>query len=312
MVKRVLKGIAVNVDIGVALLLSILVGLLDIAGVASASLIDGAIILTLAALAAGMLHNRLSGESGSSKVEKQLSGWFGNEAVKLLKGVEIAQELTEARRNSDSWEFKGGTGIYNRAVTLPELAEKSRRDRRPHSVSLEILDPTDIDLCRRYDEFFAGVVTSSADTWKVNESGDGTRRQLFATILAACWYQNKCSLLEVDVRLSATMSILRWDLSPDRLIISHREPRYPALLIRTDNQYFSIWKSELHVSRRQAKRVPIELAQQAFLDDRPHVAEVRKLFNNLGIELPGEYSDDAVGQIIDMSLDQPDPYGSVH
>jgi hypothetical protein len=83
---------------------------------------NGVIVLTLAALAASMLHNRVRDETGSSQFQIQLDKWLGDEAVKVLNGAEISRELAEARRATNNWEFKGGTGAYTRAVTLPEMA----------------------------------------------------------------------------------------------------------------------------------------------------------------------------------------------
>jgi hypothetical protein len=56
--KRILWFATVNIDVVVALLLSVLFGLLDVAGAVSTQVMNGVIVLTLAALAASMLHNR--------------------------------------------------------------------------------------------------------------------------------------------------------------------------------------------------------------------------------------------------------------
>lgn len=310
--KRLLHTIAVNVDVFVALLLSVLVGVLDVAGGAPASLINGATLLVLAAIATALLHNRLSSQSSDARLEMRFARWFGDEAVTLLQGADLHQELVRMRRAAESWEFKGGTGIYNRAVTLPEIAEKSHRDRKPHSIVFEILDPMDLELCRRYEEFFATVPDRATDGNAVSilsTRGADTRCQVLATILAACWYYQKSSLLQVDIRLSAEMTILRWDLSSDRLVISTREARYPALLLKRGNPYFAIWQSELHISRSQARRLPVEAVQDSPLSDQPTVDEVRALFERLRLPLPSEFTDEDVAHLNMLAFHRADPYG---
>lgn len=117
---RILRLVAVNIDIVSALLLSVAFGIFDVVGVVSASVMNGVIVLTLAALATSMLHNRLRVGSSDASIQQELSKWFGHEPIRILRGTEITKALAEARENADYWEFRGGTGWYIRAVTLPK------------------------------------------------------------------------------------------------------------------------------------------------------------------------------------------------
>lgn len=310
--KRILWFATVNIDVVVALLLSVLFGLLDVAGAVSTQVMNGVIVLTLAALAVGMLHNRVRDESGSSNLQLQLARWLGDEAIRLLNGAEIPLALEQARNETNSWEFKGGTGTYTRAVTLREMAKKARESRNQHVIRLEVLDPEDLALCTQYANFFRGLNdlsgASPAQPSEINWTGEGTRLEILATILAACWYHKKNSLLDIHLRLSASMTILRWERTNDRLIVTHRGPRYPALIVRKGNRYFDILSSELFVSRQQARRLPMETLGEIGLGDEPTVAEARALFDQLDLPLPAEFTDEDVAELIEKALHGPDPY----
>lgn len=310
--KRILWFATVNIDVVVALLLSVLFGLLDVAGAVSTQVMNGVIVLTLAALAASMLHNRVRDETGSSRLQLQLARWLGDEAIRLLNGAEIPLALAEARNETNFWEFKGGTGTYTRAVTLGAMAKKARDSRNQHVIRLEVLDPDDLELCTQYANFFRGLNDlSGASAVKPSEmdwTGEGTRLEILATVLAACWYHKKNSLLDIHVRLSASMTILRWERTSDRLIVTHRGPRYPALMVRKGNRYFDILSSELFVSRQQARRLPMETLGQVKLSDDPTVPEARAVFDHLGLPLPPEFTDEDVAELIAKALHASDPY----
>src|SRR5262249_27477312 len=73
--------------------------------------------------------------------------------VRVLTWSEVSAALAEARRTTDRWVFRGGTGTYVRARTLPGCIAHARRARRGLMVRLEIIDPTDEQVCGRYGRF---------------------------------------------------------------------------------------------------------------------------------------------------------------
>jgi len=75
----------------------------------------------------------------------------------VLARTEVSDKLAEMRRSTDRWIFKGGTGTYIRAVSLPECVNNARRERRALLVRLEIIDPTDEDVCGTYARFRQAV-----------------------------------------------------------------------------------------------------------------------------------------------------------
>src|SRR5690606_31456699 len=70
--------------------------------------------------------------------------------VRVIGGAQVAHVLEEARRDTDRWFFKGGTGTYIRARTLPECVAAARRERRTLLFRVEILDPSNVEVCEAY------------------------------------------------------------------------------------------------------------------------------------------------------------------
>jgi len=116
-----------------------LLGVLDVLGPDS-SVINAAVLLTLALLAATLLRDR-------SSVGEALTAIA---TVRSASGPELSQAYADAWRNTDRWIFKGGTGGSLRASTLPRSVEIARQEGRPLRVQLEVVDPTDDALCDAY------------------------------------------------------------------------------------------------------------------------------------------------------------------
>lgn len=205
--------------------------------------------------------------------------------------------------------FKGGTGTFTRLVTLPECLRNARRHRRELRIYLEILDPTNFELCDNYANLYKSLAESPTDN-ELSWDGDGTRHELYATVLAACWYHKRYQLLgiEIEVGLSATFTTLRWDLSTHSIIITQRGPRFPAMIIDKEKMHYASWHTELWSSFGQCRRIPIERTKETPLSERPLTSEVRRLFQALNLELPKEYDDATVEDIIEKALYDRDPY----
>jgi hypothetical protein len=192
-------------------------------------------------------------------------------------------ELEESRRQTDQWIFKGGTGTYLRAVTLPRCIENAQRERRPLRVQIEVINPTDEEVCTAYTRFRRSLSTKpdgTGETWTL----DRTRKESFATILAACWYLQRFTFLSIDVGLSANMSTFRWDLSSRCVIMTTEDPASPSLMFEKPSPHYRSYSRELASSFSQTHRVALDRAIQ--LSDEPTMEETRGLFEALGLNLP--------------------------
>ncbi len=296
------KWLRHNADGALALLIAATVGIvavLDVVGtdVLGAGTINAAILLVLALLAATLLKDR---QSVSKALTETTTG-------RPLRGTEVHQALAEARRQTDQWIFKGGTGTYLRAVTLKECVENARRERRPLRVQLEIIDPTDEGLCKAYAQFRSSLAPGpdgTGEPWTFERA----RKEAFATILAACWYRQRFTFLTIDVGLSSIMTTFRWDVSSHSMIMTQEDSAGPALMFDRDKPYYRAYHRELMASFRQARRVLIDDASDLVLSEEPTVAETRELFSLLNIELPRSFTDRDISELVVKALRAKNPY----
>lgn len=294
---RLARWLKSNADGALALLIAVAVGLLQVLDVLQAEQVNAAILLTLALLATTLLRDRRL----AAKAYQQSS------AVKLVNGPEVGEVHAQARRDTEHWMFKGGTGTYLRAVTIKECVENARRAKRPIRMQIEIIDPTDESVCHDYAQYRSSLAPGpdrTGETWTL----DRTRKEAFATILAACWYRQRFTFLKVDVALSKVMTTFRWDLSSDWVIMTQEDPAAPAMLFEKNKPHYRAYSRELLASFEQARGVEIGRARDLELADEPSVEETRKLFTLLELDLPSSFTDRDVTDIVRRALRPKNPY----
>lgn len=314
-----------NVDALVPLLLGVVVSILSLLDVASQKAVDNAILIALAVLSFALIRERWNSEASDRTLEElrdkipliseldQLTARLnvtveGLATIKTVKGKERDHAFAEARVHTDRWMFKGGTGTYTRAVTLPRCVEESRRERRALAVWLEIIDPTDEALCEQYARYRSSLSKEpdgTGETW----TSDRTRKESFATVLAACWHKQIFQLLDISLGLSGTMSTFRFDLSASQVIITQDDPQFPAVLISRTSSLYDGYATELRMSIAQARQVPLDAAGTVQLSAVPVEREVRDLFKAIGVPLPRHYGSTDIEQIVSKAVNAKNPYG---
>ncbi|MFI6043469.1 hypothetical protein ACIA8C_17685 [Nocardia sp. NPDC051321] len=294
---RLLIWLRNNVDGVVALVLAVTVGLLTVIDVIPVDNVNAAMLLVLALLATTLLRDRHL----SAKAMRDAN------SVQLLSGPEIGHALTLARRGTEQWIFKGGTGTYIRAVTLRECVENARREQRPLRMQLEILDPTSEVLCKTYAQYRSSL-SPEADRTGELWTTERTRKEAFATVLAACWYRQRFTFLTIDVGLSTVMTTFRWDLSSSCVIVTQDNPNTPALMFERDKPHYRDFNRELVASFKQTRQVELSRSEELPLSDEPTVDQVRSLFQLLSLELPAAFTDRDVADIVRRALQPRNPY----
>lgn len=287
-----------NADAVLALLVAVVVGVLAVVEVLGADQVNAAILLVLALLAATLLQDRKSAAHALTSAS----------AVRLLGGLEVSQEHAEARRATEQWIFKGGTGTYLRAVTLKECVENARREKRLLRVQLEIIDPTDEVLCKEYAQFRSSLAPGpdgTGEEWTLTR----TRKEAFATILAACWYRQRyASFLTIEVGLSRIWTTFRWDVSSRCVVMTQEDPAAQALMFEKGKPYYDAYSRELVASFKQARQVHLDQAGELQLSDEPTIEETRELFTLLELGLPSSFSERDVTDLIRKALRAKNPY----
>jgi len=319
-------------DSGLALLLAIGVGILSFADIASPTDVSGAILLTLGLVATAALRNRAREESMDNQLHSvlqrteamltelparldELEGTVAgtrraleeSSFVRVLHGSEVGSALEEARRNTDRWAFRGGTGTFLRAVTIPECVELARRKKHTLHMQLGIIDPANEKLCTAYAQFrrsLSDKPDATGEIWTV----DRARKESYATVLAACWYQQRYTFVTIEVGLASVMTTFRWDMTPHRLIITQEDPQFPAMMLEPGKYYYEIYSRELMASLRQCRQVPMSRLDHLELSDEPTVDETRKLFTDLDLPLPRSFTDRNVAEIVSKAIQAKNPY----
>jgi hypothetical protein len=316
--------LARNVDPLLAVVIAAIVGVLEVLSDVSLSTLSGGVLLVLGVLSLAVLRDRHRDDSMERDLREELrraaelvpalAAMQGTvdrldrmlsdaTMVRVLTGPEVTQALADARRTTDRWIFRGGTGTYIRAVTLRECVASARRERRTLQIHLEIIDPTDQRVCQSYVSFRHSLAID-ASAWTVERA----QRESYATIVACSWYRQRYALLDVQIGLSQVMPTLRWDLSADCLIVTQESPLKPALLIEHGKLLYTYMQTELRKSLEQTKPVPLELARDVTLSDKPTPDEVRQLFGALNMPLPASVTDYDVRDIISRALNAENPY----
>lgn len=319
----------------ISLAIAFVVALLNLVDVLDIDAVNSSILLVLALLATAVLRDRSHNEAvegALSTTQRRLEEVLtpltdqvgrlmevGNTVelaresldetrlIRVISGVEVTNALAEARADTSEWMFKGGTGTYIRAVTLPQCVEAARRGRRELKMSVEIIDPTNRVACERYARFRRDMSPGpdgTGEEWSFRR----TRNEAYAMILAAAWYEQRFNLLDIDVRLSSVMTTFRWDLSSNSLIITQDDPGAASTLIRRGGRQYDSWRTELRKSLDQARRVPMELADQAPLSEEPRPVEARALLECLAVPLPAGLPDNEVDDIITRAIRARNPY----
>jgi hypothetical protein len=255
--------------------------------------IDQALLITLGLLAFTIMRH----QAHTDRPEWESGG------VRILNRDEIRHEHEKARRRTTIWMFKGGTGTYLRAVTLPQCIENADREHRSLRVQVEIIDPTNKALCEYYADLRKTRPDGTGEPW----TPDRTRHEGYAMVLAARWYQQRYTILRIEVALSATVPTFRWDLSSTCVLMT-QEDRSPHLMFEEPSPHYDFCTRELDSSFKQARKVPLELAKNVHLSDEPTEDEARCLFEVLGMPLPASVGDDEVAQIVRRALHARNPY----
>jgi hypothetical protein len=289
--KRFGRWIRANAEPVLALAIAVtfgLLGVLDVIG-PETGIVNAAVLLVLALLSATLLRDR-------SSVDRAL----GNIAtVRAVSGPELSEAFAAARRDTDRWVFKGGAGTSVRAVDLPRCVEIARQEARPLRVQIDVLDPTDEVLCAEYARF-RGLGDAATDgTW----TAERVRKEVCATILAACSYRQRYrNVLTIEVAVSRTMSTLRWDLAKNFVIVTPEDGSGSSLVFDSGRSHYRVLDRELVAGFNQARRVPLDRADEVRLGDPPTTEDVRRLFASIGLDLPAAFSERDVVEIVGLTV----------
>ena len=222
--------------------------------------------------------------------------------IEVVEPRSIGPLLRDAMTKTDRWWFKGASGRYLRAQTLPTIAAHARESGVSKEIIAVLIDPANDQLCEQYATYRRSLRSASQDKeW----TSLRVKKEVYATILAVIRYQNDEPLLRITLALTNHFSSFRIDLSAPYAIITREDALAPAVKCDKGTYYYDSYAEDIVLSQQQARR----LVQPKTLS--PFTAEstdsMRTMLKDLG--LPAEdLNDTDLTNIIEASGDRKNPY----
>ena len=220
--------------------------------------------------------------------------------VENVPAHEIGGRLREALPDTRRWWYDGSTGRYQRSTTMPELARLARSSGASREMQIVILDPTDEDLCRHYGNYRSSIADSDRDY-----SVDRVRIDIYATILAAIEFNGR-DALDIVIALKRTMSILRYDLSDQQLVMTKESKTDPAIACPAESFYYDAFLEQLRMSRKQART--LDLSQAKVPTDGFDRDSARSALMELDVWTSSLDTDGVIEAVIDEATSPKQPY----
>lgn len=251
--------------------------------IAAADNVIGALVAT--ALAAALIVRLLPDTSVAQLIE--------------VMPADIGPLLAQASHTSDEWWFKGGAGRYLRAVTLPNLVRRARREHTTISLNVLLFNPCNDALCDRYAQYRRNS-EPSAVYW----TRDYVKRQIFATLFEL--YRSLSNVPEVTLRAGTidAMSTFRFDLSSHYVLITKEGRQDSAIRCDRQTPFYSSYKYEIYEQLRWSNT----LSASAIISHAYTAENARTLFRQLQLNDPLLENAADLEQIVQIAKEKKDPF----
>lgn len=222
--------------------------------------------------------------------------------VEVIEPREIGPLLESAMPTTQMWWYKGGTGRYLRAKTIPNIAKHARTASLSREINVLILDPTNTDLCEAYANYRRSL--KSAREEKSPWTFERVQRELYATILFVAATRSAEPLLRMTLSLTQHLSSFRFDLSSEYVIVTKEDKTAPAVRCDKGTYFYNSYFDEMVLIQRMAKPVtlPRTISPLATITRD----EVRSFFATSGCSF--DLDDSAVDGIIALARASKSPY----
>lgn len=218
--------------------------------------IGGATLSTVSVIGLMALHLRRASQNGDRSFEAisndlrtvsaNVAALVDSRDIVEIPGEQIGTSLEGILQSAGSWKFKGGAGRWQRVSVMPTLARIKTKD---VDYELHLVDPSDEELCKRYDRYRAAQRADS-----VKRKDEKIREEILACIYAAGWYSHR-SRLRPSITLTRTYSPLRTDVGDDALVVSVADRTQPGLLVRRGAWLYESMSDELDRAINEAPRL---------------------------------------------------------
>lgn len=273
MSERTKKFLKAQWDTLITAVVALVLALLSAVNVLGDRPIRAAILAVLALLCVTIVKDRMARAADAVHVQEILARTHSiDDQLRLVTDVKavpprhIGRQFAVAWASATRWRFKGGTGTYLRAKTLPELAR--RPGARVSDVWIEVIAPDDVGVCETYGNHRRQQPwRSSSSDWSSTVGGQiapwstrDVRIEAYATVIAAIWYSAH-TRATAHLALSATMSTFRFDLWDEFVMITNEDPLGRGMMITKGSSFFASIERELRTSFDQAREIDVRTVQ---------------------------------------------------
>lgn len=184
------------------------------------------------------------------------SGLDSND-VNVISSHDIKDCLDSMLNRTERFSYYGHTARWNRAVTFPKILEQANDLRVTKHIDLIIIDPDDASACNFYASFRHGERKKG----KKIQSAKDVRIELLTTFLC-CLEISKSPFIEIGLYVTDRVSISRFDISDNALMLTKPYQGDPALYFPKNTFFYSSYKEEFNVAKQQCKKINLDVSDK--------------------------------------------------
>jgi len=224
--------------------------------------------------------------------------WAKRADIEVIYGHQINPLINRAQRRTSKWLFSGGLGRYNTSVTIPELAEQASQRNISIDVTLVIIHPNEIGVCREYSRYKNRLRSNSNSEWDTQK----VQHEAIATLAIAALWNARPNPINIKVGLKRNFSTFRIDLSSEYAIITKEDPKEPALKADEGTFFYNSYREEIRSLLSQS----IELENRLTIDNLSSNS-ISKMMEDLPID-KDSIDDDGLGEVSCLAKNRENPY----
>lgn len=177
--------------------------------------------------------------------------------VNVISSHDIKDSLNSMLDRTERFSYYGHTARWNRAVTFPKILEQAKGLRATRYIDLIIIDPDDASACELYASFGHGERKKGRKIQTVTD----VRIELLTTFLC-CLEINKSPFIEVGLFVTDRVSISRFDISDNALMLTKPYQGDPALYFPKNTFFYSSYKEEFNIAKQQCKKINLDISEK--------------------------------------------------
>ncbi|MEO1869459.1 MAG: hypothetical protein ABGX80_06225 [Cobetia sp.] len=173
--------------------------------------------------------------------------------INLIYSHDIKGLLKNMVNETERFSYLGHTARWNRSFSLPKLREISNDKKSTRHVDLVIIDPNCEASCLYYSQFGHANRDKGGEVKSIHD----VRVELITTYLC-CVKENMSPFMEVNLHFTKNISLFRYDISDNGILLSKPYKGDPALYFPKGTFFYDSYKQEFNIAKDQSDRVYLE------------------------------------------------------